>query len=356
MFALLICALVFYLVGGYLGLPRSMRFTLLGLFYVAILGVHLIFPDDHPLRLATGESAAPWAILGGFIVLILAYRYVLSWLKRRAEPQTTGEAELTPDAFKSEELDRYARHIVLREIGGPGQMALKKARVLVIGAGGLGAPALQYLASSGVGIIGIIDHDVVENANLQRQVIHQDAAIGTPKVFSAQAQLEAQNPHIKILPYNRRFEADIAETLCAEYDIILDGSDNFDTRYLANKTAIALNKPLVFGALSPWEGQVSVFDPATSGPCYQCIFPAKPSADLAPTCSEAGVFAPLPGIIGTMMAGEALKLLTRAGSVLRGEMIIYDALYSEMRKIKTSPRADCPICGAGQRLNEKELS
>jgi molybdopterin/thiamine biosynthesis adenylyltransferase len=241
-------------------------------------------------------------------------------------------------------LERYARHVVMREIGGTGQKRLKDAKVLVVGAGGLGAPALQYLAAAGVGTIGVIDDDTVENANLQRQVIHTEERIGTHKVFSAKAQMLAQNPHIEVKPYNRRLDEEIAEELIADYDLILEGSDNFETRYLVNKIAVEQQKPMVSGALSQWEGQISVFDPARKGPCYQCIFPEKPADGLAPSCAEAGVFAPLPGVIGTMMAGEAMKLILKTGATLTGSMLIYDAHFGVTRQIRLNKRTDCPIC------------
>ena len=225
-------------------------------------------------------------------------------------------------------------------------MAFKNAKVLVIGAGGLGSPALQYLAAAGVGTIGVIDADVVENANLQRQIIHADQSIGLPKVFSAQSAMLAQNPYIEVKPYHRRLVKDIAKELFAEYDIILEGSDNFETRYLTNQTAFELGLPMVSGALSQWEGQITVFDPASGGPCYQCIFPKAPASGLASSCAEAGVFAPLPGVIGSMMAAETLKVISRTGDVLDKHMLIYDALYGETRKLKMTPRRDCAICGS----------
>ena len=248
--------------------------------------------------------------------------------------------------FSETELERYARHIVLREIGGPGQKALKEARVLVIGAGGLGSPALLYLAAAGVGTIGVIDEDTVENSNLQRQVIHDDRDIGLPKVRSAADAMRAQNPSVAVRPYARRLTDEIAADLFADYDLILDGTDNFETRYLSNATACALGKPLVSGALSQWEGQVSVFDTARGTPCYQCIFPEAPAPGLAPSCAEAGVLGPLPGVVGSMMAAEAVKVVTGAGTPLRGEMLIYDALYGETRKIALKKRPDCPVCGS----------
>ena len=233
---------------------------------------------------------------------------------------------------------------MLRELGGPGQKALKEARVLVVGAGGLGAPVLQYLAAAGVGTIGVIDDDVVDNANLQRQVIHRDEDIGKPKVFSAEAAMVAQNPYVIVNPYNRRLTRDIAPELIAEYDLVIDGCDNFETRYLVNEVCVAAKIPMISGALSQWEGQISVFDPARGAPCYRCVFPEAPAPELAPNCSVAGVVGPLPGVVGSMMAVEAIKLIVDTGAVLRGDMVIYDALYGESRKIGITRRADCPVC------------
>ncbi|KUJ73717.1 molybdopterin biosynthesis protein [Ruegeria marisrubri] len=331
---------------GYLmGVSRAARLGSVGVLFAGVLLVQFILPDGHPLREATGGSLALWLILGGFALLALLYGRLLAALRKRAGGAKPEAQQKQPGSFSDTELERYARHIVLRELGGPGQKKLKNARVLVIGAGGLGAPALQYLAAAGVGTVGVIDDDVVENANLQRQVIHRDADIGVPKVFSAQAAMVAQNPNVTARPYHRRLTEDIAADLFADYDLILDGTDNFDTRYLSNRTAVALGKPLISGALAQWEGQLSVFHPASSGPCYQCIFPEAPAAGLAPSCSEAGVIGPLPGVVGSMMAVEAIKLITGAGQPLVGEMLIYDALYGESRKITLSKRADCPVCG-----------
>lgn len=329
--------------GAYLGWSRAMRAVLLALLYSAVMALQLTLPDGHALRQATGESPAPWLMLGGFALLAAGYGWGLSRLKQRAQPKDTAPSQ-TSSLFSDTELNRYARHIVLRELGGPGQKKLKQARVLVIGAGGLGAPALQYLAAAGVGTIGVIDDDAVENANLQRQVIHRDQDIGLPKVFSAEAAMRAQNPYVTVRPFHRRLTADIAAELFADFDLILDGTDNFDTRYLVNETAVKLGKPLISGALSQWEGQLSLFHPKSGGPCYQCIFPEAPAAGLAPSCSEAGVVGPLPGVVGAMMALEAIKALTGAGATVQGEMLIYDGLYGESRKIRLSPRADCPIC------------
>lgn len=331
-------------VGQLIGLPKAMRWSLTFLLWLAVVLAQLTLPEGHPLREATGGSVALWLMLAGAGVLVWLYRMGLGWLRQRAQPDEVEDSAPKP-TFSETELNRYARHIVMREVGGTGQKRLKNAKVLVIGAGGLGSPALLYLAAAGVGTIGVIDDDEVDNSNLQRQVIHRDADIGLPKVFSAEKAMKAQNPFVEVRPYKRRLEAATAADLIAEYDIVLDGTDNFDTRYLANRICVDQGKPLISGALSQWEGQISVFHPKKGGPCYQCIFPEAPAAGLAPSCAEAGVIAPLPGVIGTMMAVEAMKLITRAGAVLRGEMMIYDALWGETRKFTVKPRADCPICG-----------
>ncbi len=328
----------------FLGASKGLRAGLMFVLFLAVLGVQLTFPVGHSLRVLTGGSAALWMVFGGFFAIVLGYRQVLGLLRRKAEApvQTIPKA----GAFSDTELNRYARHIVLREVGGAGQKALKNARVLVVGAGGLGAPALQYLAAAGIGTIGVIDDDLVENANLQRQVIHKDRAIGTPKVFSAQAEMEAQNPFVTVRPYHRRLSDDIAADLFADYDLVLDGTDNFDTRYLVNRACVATGVPLISGALSQWEGQLSIFDPDRGAPCYACVFPAAPAPHLAPSCAEAGVIGPLPGVIGAMMALEGVKLITGAGTPLRGQMLIYDALYGESRSIAVARHADCAVCGA----------
>ena len=338
-------AIVLYTVGGRLGIARRNRLTAISFAYVLVLCIQLTLPVGHPIREATGGSAAPWAILGGTAALFVLYRWALSALRVKADGKETSVEAGKSDILMREELERYARHIVLREIGGPGQKAFKNAKVLVIGAGGLGSPALQYLAAAGVGTIGVIDNELVENANLQRQIIHLDQSIGIPKVFSAQSAMLAQNPYIEVKPYHKRLEKEIAEDLFAEYDVILEGSDNFETRYLTNQTACKLRLPMVSGALSQWEGQIAVFDAASGGPCYQCIFPEAPALGLTPSCAEAGVFAPLPGVIGSMMAAETLKVIAHSGDVLRKDMLIFDALYGETRKIAIQKRNDCPICG-----------
>ncbi|WP_289042795.1 molybdopterin-synthase adenylyltransferase MoeB [uncultured Aliiroseovarius sp.] len=339
---ILIWAAVIWVGGGFAGLSLGRRWQLTALLGAVVLLSHLVLPESAGIRQALGGNFTSWAVLFAVIALGALYGRGVAWLKERAPRLPVTDADDGP--FTDTELNRYARHIVLREIGGPGQIALKNARVLVVGAGGLGSPVLLYLAAAGVGTIGVIDDDVVDNSNLQRQVIHRDSDIGIPKVFSAEAAMRAQNPAITVRPYQRRLTDDIAEELLADYDLVLEGTDNFETRYLVNRTAAKLGKPMIGGALSQWEGQVSSFDPASGAPCYQCVFPEAPAPGLAPSCSEAGVIGPLPGIIGTIMATEAIKEITGAGEGLRGRMLIYDALYAETRVIRTKKRPGCPCC------------
>ena len=326
--------------------PKRARWIMIALLLLVVIAIQIIFPDGHPLREATGGDARLWAVVIALGGLIWGYGQVLRRVREKAGPGVSPVHEAPQgETFSDTELNRYARHIILREIGGPGQKALKDAKILVIGAGGLGAPALQYLAAAGVGQIGVIDDDVVDNSNLQRQVIHTDSKIGAPKVQSATEAMKALNPFITVKPYNRRLTTEIAEALFAEYDIVLDGTDNFDTRYLVNATCVATKIPLIAAALTQWEGQISVYDPANDAPCYACLFPKAPAADLVPSCAEAGVLGPLPGVIGSMMAVEAVKLIAKAGDPLRNRLLIYDALYSETRVIKASRRPDCAVCG-----------
>ena len=285
-----------------------------------------------------------------FIVMMLLILAVILYIRFLRKHRTPPEIEpAKPDLegpMSDTELDRYARHIVLREVGGAGQQRLRKSKVLVIGAGGLGAPVLQYLAAAGVGAIGVIDDDIVSLSNLQRQVLFDENQLDIPKVFAAEAKLAALNPHIQIRPYNRRLTTEDASTLFADYDLVLDGTDNFKTRALVNKACVTTNTPLISGAISQWEGQVSLFHPAKGTPCYACIFPNEPADGLAPSCAEAGVMGALPGIIGSIMASEAIKHITGAGQTMAGEMLIFDALYGESRKMQLQRDVKCKVCAS----------
>ena len=342
MIAVLAVAAVIWFGAKSIGAPDRLRNAMLVALFALVAFFLVALPDGNTLKEGLGEPVS-WILVGGVGALVLFYRKVLSRLRQgpvEDQPPAVDPSKLTPS-----ELDRYARHIVLREIGGPGQKRMKNAKVLVVGAGGLGAPVLQYLAAAGIGTIGVIDDDVVDGSNLQRQVIHTDARIGMPKVFSAQAALEAQNPFVTVRPYNRRLTEEMAGDLFAEYDLILDGSDNAETRYLVNRVAVAQGKPLISGAITQWEGQLSLFDPGKGAPCYACVFP-NPAADgLAPSCAEAGVVGALPGVVGSMMAAEAIKEVTGAGAPLRGSMLIYDALYAQTRLISLKRDPQCAVCG-----------
>jgi adenylyltransferase/sulfurtransferase len=246
-------------------------------------------------------------------------------------------------ALSDEQLDRYARHIVLREVGGAGQLKLLNAKVIVIGAGGIGAPALMYLAAAGVGHLGIIDDDVVSLSNLQRQIIHKTQAVGQAKTQSAQEAIADINPDVKISLHETRLNEANAEELLAPYDIILDGCDNFETRFLVNDVAQRLGKTLVSAAVGPFDGQLSTFKPG--GPCYRCFVPDAPAGG-GGTCADEGVLGALTGIMGSLAAMEVIKEITGAGDSLAGKILIYDALSTRFRTVRLAKDPSCPCCGA----------
>ena len=247
------------------------------------------------------------------------------------------------------QLDRYARHLILPEVGGAGQQKLLAARVLAVGAGGLGAPLLLYLAAAGVGTLGVIDDDDVDVSNLQRQVIHNSARIGRPKAESAAAGIHALDPAIRVETHGERLTEANAARLFRDYDLILDGSDNFTTRYLVNDAAAAAGRTLVSGAVLRFDGQVSTFKPhaGPEHPCYRCLFPEPPPAGAVPACSEAGILGAVAGVVGTLMAVEALKELLGIGEGLSGRLLLYDALATSTRIVRFKRRAGCPTCGGG---------
>ena len=254
-------------------------------------------------------------------------------------------------SFTDEEVERYARHLVLREIGGPGQQQLKASSVLIVGAGGLGAPAALYLAAAGVGRLGLVDADVVALSNLQRQVIFAASDVGRGKVLAAGERLVGLNPHVAIEPHPMMLDASNADGLVRGYDLVLDGTDSFETRFEVNAACYAEGKPLVSGAIGRWSGQLAVFEAGlTRGrprperkPCYRCLVPETPPD--AETCSAVGVMGALAGVIGSMMALEAIKRITGAGETLSGRLLIYDALSAEMRTVALGPDPECEVCG-----------
>lgn len=336
---IIILAAVLWGLGAVLGTPKPLRWGGISLLWAGVIALHLTLPAASPLRASIGGDARSWAAIGVVAILVLAYRAGLSMLRARANPAAP-PAQSGP--FSAGELARYSRHILLREIGGAGQARLKGARVLVIGAGGLGSPALMYLAAAGVGTIGVIDDDLVEESNLSRQIIHGQSDIGSAKTKSALTRLLETNPHVKVLPYHRRLD-EATQALIAEYDLILDGSDSMATRYLVNAACVAAGRPLISAALTQWEGQISLYHPPHA-PCYACVFPAAPEAGLAPACAEAGVLSPLPGVIGALMAVEAVKHITGAGETLAGRLLIYDALDAQVRTIGVARSASCGVC------------
>jgi adenylyltransferase/sulfurtransferase len=244
----------------------------------------------------------------------------------------------------NEEIKRYSRHLIMPEVGVEGQRKLKAGSVLCIGAGGLGSPAAMYLAAAGVGTIGIVDFDVVDFSNLQRQIIHGTPDVGRSKLESAKSRLQAINPHVDIKTYETALSSENALELFEPYDVILDGTDNFPTRYLTNDACVLLGKPNAYGSIFRFEGQASVFG-AKNGPCYRCLYPEPPPPGLVPSCAEGGVLGVLPGVIGVIQATEAIKLIAQIGEPLIGRFLIYDALRMRFRELKLKKDPDCPVCG-----------
>jgi adenylyltransferase/sulfurtransferase len=246
--------------------------------------------------------------------------------------------------LSKEEVQRYSRHLIMPEVGMEGQLKLKRARVLTIGTGGLGAPLGLYLAAAGVGHLGLVDFDVVDSSNLQRQVTFTTADVGKPKSEAAKARLSALNPAIEIVSYETRLTSDNALELFRDYDIIVDGTDNFPTRFLVNDACVLLGKPNVYGSIFRFEGQATVFG-YPGGPCYRCLYPEPPPPGLVPSCAEGGVLGVLPGIVGSIQAMETIKLILGAGEPLVGRLLLFDALAMRFRELKLKRNPDCPMCG-----------
>src|SRR5262245_18934259 len=264
-------------------------------------------------------------------------------------PVTPTNTALPPLSLN--ELRRYGRHLTLPEVGEAGQQRLKAGRVLVVGAGGLGSPLALYLAAAGVGTIGIVDFDAVEESNLQRQIAHGTSAVGHSKLQSITARLRDLNPHVTIVPHEAHLHRDNALGIVRGYDVVVDGTDNFATRYLVNDACVLEKKPNVYGSILRFEGQASVFD-ARVGPCYRCLFPEPPPPGVVPNCAEAGVLGVLPGVIGSIQATEAIKLLIGAGDTLVGRLLLYDALEMRFREMRLRKDPRCPICGEKPSIRE----
>jgi molybdopterin/thiamine biosynthesis adenylyltransferase/rhodanese-related sulfurtransferase len=247
---------------------------------------------------------------------------------------------------------RYSRHLLIPEVGEPGQLKLLDSKVLLIGAGGLGSPASLYLAAAGVGRLGIVDADVVDESNLQRQIVHSTESLGEAKVDSAKRTIEALNPDVQVVAYKERLTSENVERILADgWDVIVDGADNFPTRYLVNDASVWHDIPVVHGSIYRFEGQVTVFKPG-EGPCYRCLFPTPPPPELAPSCAEGGVLGVLPGVIGSLQANEALKLALGIGEPLVGRLLLFDALAAELTEVKLRRDPDCPVCGEHPTITE----
>jgi len=257
----------------------------------------------------------------------------------------------TLGGFTDEQIHRYGRQIILPEIGGAGQRKLLDARVLLVGAGGLGSPNALYLGAAGIGTLGIIDDDVVEASNLHRQVVHGTADLGRNKVDSAADTVRGINPDVNVITYKQRITSANALDIIGEYDLVVDGCDSFATRYLVNDACIMLGKPNIYGSIFRFEGQASVFIPG-QGPCYRCLFPEPPPAGMVPSCQEAGVLGILPGILGLIQANEAVKVLLGIGKPLSGRLLLFDALGMEFRTMTVRRNPDCPVCGDHPSITE----
>ncbi|WP_418179537.1 molybdopterin-synthase adenylyltransferase MoeB [Aliarcobacter lanthieri] len=255
------------------------------------------------------------------------------------------------EKLSSEEISRYSRHLILPEIGLEGQLKIKNAKVLVVGTGGLGAPVILYLAAAGVGTIGLIDFDTVDESNLQRQIIHTTKDIGRPKISSATDRIKGINPNVKVISYNDKLTSKNSLDIIKNFDIVVDGTDNFQTRYLINDSSVLLNKPFVYGSIFRFEGQVSVFNENNKA-CYRCLYPEPPPVGLVPSCAEGGVIGVLPGVIGTIQANETIKLILGIGEVLSGRLLIFDALKMQFKELKVRKDNNCPVCGENPTVTE----
>ncbi|MEW5957064.1 MAG: molybdopterin-synthase adenylyltransferase MoeB [Chloroflexota bacterium] len=251
----------------------------------------------------------------------------------------------SPRLMTEEQRHRYSRHTIMPEVGEEGQLKLLDAKVLLIGAGGLGSPAAIYLAAAGVGTIGIVDFDVVDTSNLQRQIIHRLEDVDLPKVESAARAIAQLNPDVKVVGHKTQITSENAFEIISQYDVVINGSDNFPTRYLVNDACVLLGKPLVDGSIFRFEGQVTVYDTANGGPCYRCLYPDPPPPGEVPSCAEGGVLGVLPGVIGSLQTLEAIKIILNLGDPLTGRLILFDALDNEFREMKIHKNHDCPVCG-----------
>jgi molybdopterin/thiamine biosynthesis adenylyltransferase/rhodanese-related sulfurtransferase len=291
------------------------------------------------------------SLLAAQVLHAMGYTRVASMAGGLTRWKEAGYPIVRDRPLSAEQLERYSRHFLLRQLGEKGQRTLLDAKVLLIGAGGLGSPAALYLAAAGIGTLGIVDADVVDRSNLQRQVLHTTDRVGMPKTASAALAIHALNPDVQVCVYPERLTVDNVMALFRDYDVIVDGSDNFPTRYLVNDAAVLVGKPVVHGSIFQFEGQVSVFKPH-AGPCYRCLYPTPPPPGMVPSCSEVGVLGVLPGVIGVIQATETIKLIIGQGEPLVGRLLMYDALAMRFREIRIRRDPDCPLCGAQPTITE----
>jgi len=281
----------------------------------------------------------------------MGYQNVVSMAGGYGAWKSAGFKWVQDHQFTQEQTTRYSRHFLLPEVGEVGQAKLLKAKVLMVGAGGLGSPSAYYLAAAGVGTLGIIDNDVVDLSNLQRQILHSNNRVGMPKVESAKLTLEGLNPDVKVIPYQEKLTSQNIMEIIKNYDLIVDGCDNFPTRYLVNDACVLTGKPNVHGSIFQFEGQATVFYPG-KGPCYRCLYPEPPPADMAPSCAEAGVLGVLPGLIGTIQALETIKLILGKGETLVGKLLCFNTLTNEINTLNLQRDPACPMCGEKPTIHE----
>lgn len=291
------------------------------------------------------------SLLAGKVMKEMGYEDVTSMSGGYTAWKNEGYSFVQDRQFTQEQLTRYSRHFLLPEVGEAGQGRLLDAKVLMVGAGGLGSPSAYYLAAAGVGTLGIVDHDVVDLSNLQRQILHSNDRIGEPKTESARQTLQGLNPDVRVVPYAERLGSDNVMEVIADYDIVVDGCDNFPTRYLVNDACVMTGKPNVHGSIFQFEGQVSVFHPG-NGPCYRCLYPEPPPPGMAPSCAEAGVLGVLPGLIGTIQAVETIKLILGKGDSLAGRLLHFNTLTMEVNTLRLRQDPECPMCGEKPTIHE----
>jgi molybdopterin/thiamine biosynthesis adenylyltransferase/rhodanese-related sulfurtransferase len=300
---------------------------------------------DKSTELVVYCASGPRSAFATRTLLELGYEHVANLAGGFVDWKRSGYEVTIPRSLSPAQRTRYSRHLLIPEVGEDGQQRLLDARVLLIGAGGLGSPASLYLAAAGIGTLGIVDADVVDDSNLQRQIVHSTERLGEPKVHSAKRTIEALNPDVAVVPFEERLDSENVERILAHgWDVIVDGTDNFPTRYLVNDASVWHRIPVVHGSIYRFEGQVTVFD-SGNGPCYRCLYPAPPPPELAPSCAEGGVLGVLPGIVGSLQASEALKIVLGAGETLAGRLLLFDALHTTFDEVSIRRNPQCPVCG-----------